>query len=120
VRPGGQRSRRRRPDLRGTLAGNARYRRNERIALAGDIGDIAALAQRFAKRINVEPEAAFLDDTVGPHLPQQLGFPNHLSGTLKQAGENIKGPASKRDGLAVPLYQPAGTVPLEMPCSAWR
>jgi len=115
VRPGGQRSRRRRPDLHGPLAGNARYRRNERVALTGDIGDVAAFAQRLAKRIDVKPEAAFLDDTVGPHLPQQLGFPNHLSGMLKQTGEDIEGPASKRNGLAVPLDQPAGTVHPERP-----
>ncbi|HXB52807.1 MAG TPA: hypothetical protein VNU69_08605 [Rhizomicrobium sp.] len=48
-------------------------------------------------------------------MPQQLGFPNHLSGMLKQAGENIEGPASQRNGLTVALYQPAGTVHPERP-----
>src|SRR6202012_4830126 len=54
----------RRPGRRisGRSSGKSRNRGNKAVALAGDIGDVAAFAQRFAQRVDLKSQAAFFDN----------------------------------------------------------
>src|SRR5205814_7307369 len=76
----------------GCIAG-ASDRRNKAITVSGDILDIAkavtVLPEYLAQRGDMNPQRAFLDNSLRPDAPDQLILADDRAGTLHQANEDL-------------------------------
>ena len=75
---------------------------DEAVASAGDVRDVAparvAVAERPAKRGDVNSEARFLDEGVGPDARKQLLLADHLTGPLHESKQDVARAAAETHG----------------------
>ena len=87
---------------------------HEAVSLTGNVDDVThsvrAVPQCFPEGCDVRAQAAFVDDGSLPDPLHEVLLGHHLSGIADQQDEDVEGPASKRNGLAVPVEPPFGRV----------
>ena len=80
-----------------------RYRSYETIAPPWNIGDVPiagmTVAERLAKRRDVDLEIALLDECVGPDTSYQLFLSDQLARALQKGDQNVSRAAAETDML---------------------
>ena len=90
------------------------YRRDEAVAAAGNVRDVAIarvpIAQGATERGNVNPEIAVLDERIGPDATHQLLIAQQLTGAFNERYQDLAGAAA----------QVNGRVAIEKQLSRWK
>ena len=75
--------------------------RDELVAASGNVDDVAgtvaAVAESLPQHRKMDAEVAFLDEGVGPDLPDQLVLDDQFAPRLDQRDQEIERPAAKPD-----------------------
>ena len=84
--------------------------RDEAIAAARDVGDVAgpvlAVAKHLAQLRDMDAQADLLDREAGPRVAENLVLRHHFAGTAEEQAQNIHRAAAELDRRSVPLEQP--------------
>ncbi len=77
-------------------------RSHEAIAATGNVGQIPstrlAIAQCPPKRVDVNPEAALVDERVGPDAGHKFALADQFARALDQRGQNLESAAAEANG----------------------
>ena len=92
-------------------------RRDEAVAAAGDVDDVALAAAAFvqvaAQRGDVHAQRGLLDHRAGPDLRNQLVLAHHLAGALDQQHQDVQRATAQRHRAAVLAQDPLRGANLE-------